>query len=116
MPPVRAKRILVVDDESSITLGIQMNLEALGGYKVRTENEGRKALKAARVFRPDLILLDIMMPDADGAEVASRLAEDPELRDIPVVFLTAIVAKRETGQSPPNMHRAKPKHSIAWVT
>lgn len=74
-----------------------MNLESLGGYKVRTENEGRKTLKAARVFRPDLILLDIMMPDADGAEVASRLAEDPETRDIPVVFLTAIVAKRETG-------------------
>jgi len=83
------KKILVVDDEVSLTRMLKRNLEATGRYEVCEENFGARALEAARAFGPDLIVLDVMMPDADGGEVASRLGEDPRLRDVPVIFLTA---------------------------
>ncbi len=89
-------RILVIDDEPNVTRGVRLNLEALGGYEVRPENDARAALQAAREFRPDLILLDIMMPEMDGGAVAAQLQEDPLVRDTPVVFLTALVSNEET--------------------
>lgn len=91
------KRILIVDDESSITRLLRLNLEQTGRYEVREENFGAKAYDAAREFGPDLILLDVMMPDMDGSDVAASLKEDPALRKIPVVFLTAAVKKEELG-------------------
>lgn len=91
------KKILVVDDEATLTRMIKRNLEATGKYEVLEENSGARAIEAARGFGPDLIVLDVMMPDADGGEVAFRLGEDSLLRDVPVVFLTAIVKEQETG-------------------
>ena len=91
------KRILVVDDEVSITRLLKLNLERTGDYEVREENAGVMALPAAREFRPDLILLDVMMPEVSGGEVAAQLRQDPELRRVPVVFLTAAVKKEELG-------------------
>lgn len=93
------KRILVVDDEPAITRMIKLNLEQTGRYEVRTENLGRKAIEAARQFRPDLILLDVMMPGMLGSEIAAQLEADPELRAIKFVFLTAIVTKEEAQRS-----------------
>jgi CheY-like chemotaxis protein len=90
------KRILVVDDEPSVTRNLKLNLETGGGYEVLGENRATNALSAARTFRPDLILLDVMMPGMDGGEVAARLRLDPLLRDTPVIFLTAIVSNEET--------------------
>ncbi len=92
-----SKRILVVDDEPSVTRNLKLNLEAGGRFEVHTENDATRAVAAARSFRPDLILLDVVMPEADGGVVASQLQLDPLLRDIPVVFLTAIVSNKETG-------------------
>jgi len=89
------KKILVVDDEASITRLLKLNLEKNGAFMVRTENEGTKALAAAREFKPDLILLDVMMPDIDGGDVAAIIQADPLLRNVPVVFLTAAVKKEE---------------------
>jgi len=89
-------RILVIDDEASVTRGVKLNLEVLGTYEVRAENHPRAAVQTAREFRPDLILLDVMMPEMDGGEVAAQFQEDPLLKGIPIVFLTAIVAKAET--------------------
>ena len=89
------KRILVVDDEPAITRMIKLNLEQTGRYEVRTENLGRAAIAAAREFRPDLILLDVMMPGMLGSEIAAQLREDPELNAIKFVFLTAFVTKDE---------------------
>jgi two-component system, OmpR family, response regulator len=89
------KKILVVDDEASITRLLKLNLEKNGAFMVRTENEGTKAVAAAREFKPDLILLDVMMPDIDGGDVAAIIQADPLLRDVPVVFLTAAVKKEE---------------------
>ena len=90
------KRILVIDDEPSVTRNLKLNLESSGGYDVFTENHAANALGAARIFRPDLILLDVMMPDMDGGDVAARLRADPLLRDTPVIFLTALVSNEET--------------------
>jgi len=90
------KKILVVDDEASLTRLVKANLERTGRFVVRTENQGARAIEAARQFQPDLIFLDVMMPDMGGDEIAEALREDPQLRNIPHVFLTAIVTRDET--------------------
>lgn len=90
------KRILVVDDEAALTRMIKLNLERSGDYEVRTENEGSMAIPAAREFKPDLIFLDVMMPDMSGDEVSALLKEDEELSQVPFIFMTAIVTKDET--------------------
>ena len=91
------KRIFIVDDEPSITRTMQVNLERTGAYTVGTENHALRALAAAREFRPDLILLDVMMPEIDGGELAGEIQSDPALGRVPVVFLTAMVGPMETG-------------------
>ncbi|HUK81238.1 MAG TPA: response regulator [Verrucomicrobiae bacterium] len=91
------KRILVVDDEPGITRSLKLNLEATQLFKVRTENESIHVLKVAHEFQPDLILLDVVMPDPYGCRVAAQLHADPELKDTPVVFLTALAHNEETG-------------------
>lgn len=93
---MNAKRILIVDDEESLTRMLKLNLELLGGYEVRTENSGLRAHFAASEFKPDLIILDIMMPDINGDEVAAQILDDEELKDTKIIFLTAIVNKQET--------------------
>ena len=90
------KRILVVDDEPALTRMVKLNLERTGNYEVRTENQGSKAVEAAREFKPDLIFLDVMMPDMSGDEVSAQLKEDEELSQIKFIFMTAIVTKDET--------------------
>ncbi|MEI7732232.1 MAG: response regulator [Verrucomicrobiota bacterium] len=93
------KRILVVDDETTFTRMVRLNLEKAGPYEVREENRGRRAAATAREFKPHLILLDVIMPDVDGGEVAALIQADPNLKNIPVVFLTATVSKREVGEA-----------------
>ena len=90
------KKILVVDDEAALTRMIKLNLERTGKYEVRTENLGVKAVAAAKVFQPDLIFLDVMMPDMSGDEIAQELRQDEALNKIKLVFLTAIVMKKDT--------------------
>jgi len=94
---MNTKRILAVDDEPSVTRKLKFNLESTGGYEVLDENHAANAVAAARNFRPDLILLDVMMPEMDGGDVAARLHADPVLRNTPVIFLTGIVSNEETG-------------------
>jgi CheY-like chemotaxis protein len=91
------KRILIIDDEPSITRTMKVNLERTGVYTVGTENHAPHALAAAREFQPDLILLDVMMPETSGDEVAAEIQSDPALQHVPIVFLTAIVSPKETG-------------------
>ena len=73
-----------------------MFLDAHGDCEVRVENAGRRAIATAREFRPDIIFLDIVMPDADGGTIAADLKVDPVLKHIPVVFLTALVSQHKT--------------------
>jgi CheY-like chemotaxis protein len=94
---MRKKKILVIDDEASVTRMVKVNLELAGPYEVKPENDPRHALAAAHEFEPDLILLDVMMPQMDGGEVANLIRSDPRLKHVPIVFLTAIVSKKETG-------------------
>jgi two-component system alkaline phosphatase synthesis response regulator PhoP/two-component system response regulator VicR len=86
--PAQQKRILVVDDERHIVRLIQVNLER-AGYQVATAFDGKEALKRVEEAKPDLIVLDVMMPYMDGFEVQKRLQADPNTRNIPVIMLTA---------------------------
>lgn len=90
------KRILIIDDEVSFTRLLKLNLEQTGAYEVRAENKGKRGLDAARAFQPDLILLDVMMPDLDGGEVASQIRADEDVKHTTIVFLTAAASKKET--------------------
>src|ERR671936_1985482 len=81
-------RVLVVDDEAPIRLLCRVNLEA-EGMEVLEAGDGRSGLEQARRERPDVILLDVMMPGIDGWKVAEDLLDDERTRAIPIVFLTA---------------------------
>lgn len=89
------KRILVVDDEKGFSELVKLNLEKSGQYEVVVENDGTKALAAAQKARPDLILLDVMMPGIDGSDVAESIKADNVLKDTPIVFVTAILTEDE---------------------
>ena len=91
------KRILIIDDEASMTRLLKLNLEHTGAYEVREEHQGTRGLAAAREFQPDLILLDVIMPDVDGREVAAQIHADERTKDTPIVFLTAVAAKKDPG-------------------
>jgi CheY-like chemotaxis protein len=88
-------RILIIDNNRDFTLSAKVGLERTGRYAVSEENEPARAHQTAQRVKPDLILLDIAMPETDGGEVAARIESDPTLRGIPVVFLTALVTKAE---------------------
>lgn len=96
-PDVAKKRILIVDDEVSFTRVVKLNLEKTGRFEVRAENKATYALAAAREFKPDLILLDVIMPSMDGGDVSNQFRHDRQLKDVPIIFLTATVSKREAG-------------------
>jgi CheY-like chemotaxis protein len=89
-------RILIVDNDADTTHLVNVLLERTGHYQVLEENDATKAHQSARNFRPDLILLDIVMPETDGGEVAARIEADPELQNTPIIFLTALVTRAET--------------------
>ena len=81
-------RILVVDDEIYIVHILDFSL-GMEGYEVLTALDGEQALEKARAEKPDLIVLDIMMPKLDGYETCQRLKADPEVKDVPVILLSA---------------------------
>ena len=83
-----SKKILACDDERHIVRLIQVNLER-AGYNVISAFDGTEALKKVEADKPDLIVLDVMMPKMDGFEVLKRLQANPETRDIPIIMLTA---------------------------
>ena len=93
---MKTKRILVIDDEPGITRTMKVNLERSGAYSVCTENHAGRALETACHFHPDIIFLDVMMPEIDGGHLAAQIKSDPELKSVPVVFLTALVSPEET--------------------
>ena len=80
--------ILVVDDEPNIVLSLEFLMKQ-AGYAVRVARSGAQALAAVDAAKPDLILLDIMMPPPDGLTVCRSIRDTPSLRDIPIVMLTA---------------------------
>lgn len=89
-------KVMLIDDEVALTKLTKMNLEANGPYKVETVNQATKAISEASTFRPDIIFLDVMMPDGDGGEIAAQMLETPVLSNTPIVFMTAVIKKNET--------------------
>ena len=89
------RRILIVDDDPDSSHLIKILLEKVGCYVVLEENDPANARHTAHNFRPDLILLDIMMPQTDGGDIAAQIDADPGLQKTPIIFLTALVTKAE---------------------
>jgi len=88
-------RILVIDDNVGVTKMLKAGLERTGLYEVREENSGQGGLEMARQFQPDLVLLDVMMPNMSGEEVARRIAAEPTLKETKIVYLTGLVSEND---------------------
>ncbi len=89
------RRILIIDDEQGLLRTLKLGLEDTGVYEVRIEEQAREGLSAAIEFQPDMILVDVMMPEMDGGDVVAQLKSNHEVKDVPVVFLTAIAQQSE---------------------
>jgi CheY-like chemotaxis protein len=90
-----ARRILIVDNDKNTTHLVKILLEKTGRYLVFEENDSTRAHQTARNFRPDLIFLDIVMPERDGGEIAAQIQADSDLQNTPIIFLTALVTRAE---------------------
>ena len=84
-------RILYIEDEPDIQKIVQICLENIGGYKVSLANDGVEGLQMMLAEKPDLILLDVMMPKIDGPTMLKRIRKISEFNDVPIVFITAKV-------------------------
>jgi CheY-like chemotaxis protein len=92
------KKILIIDDEKDFCYFVKRNLEITGRFDVTCSYDGTKGIETARQEKPDLILLDILMPGIDGGDVKVMLLNDEQTKKIPIVFLTAIMDKKEFGK------------------
>lgn len=90
------KKILLVDDDPDLQKIARLSLEKKGGFSVRVCDSGKQALKDVTDFQPDLIILDVVLPDMNGMETLLQLRKLPEAAQIPVFFLTARVSPQET--------------------
>lgn len=90
------KIVLMIDDEDNFCQLVKKNIELTGEFEVHIATNGDDGIRLARELKPDLILLDIVMPGMDGADVISVIRDDKSIKDTPVVFLTSIVREEET--------------------
>jgi len=95
---IQTAKVLVIDDEPEITDIVETFLTE-SGYVVEVENSSADALERARKSRPDLVLLDIMMPGLDGYDVCQEFKKDPDLAHVPVIFLTGKDRSDDMGRS-----------------
>jgi len=98
MTSAQLQRIMIIEDEPDIQMVAQLALEAVGGFHVTISGSGSEALATAPAFAPDLILLDVMMPDMDGPSTLAALRQTPPTAHIPVIFMTAKVQPHEVQQ------------------
>lgn len=96
----KKKTILIVDDDIDFSQMAKMMLEETGLYQVNVCNRSSQVLSRVREIRPDLLLLDIVMPEMDGTRIAGDLKEDRELCTIPVIFLTSLISPEEEAEKP----------------
>ena len=95
---INTAKVLVVDDEPEITEIVETFL-AENGFKVAIENSPHNAIRKAKEFKPDVILLDIMMPGVDGYDICQSLKQDPAFANVPVIFLTGKDRSDDMGRS-----------------
>jgi CheY-like chemotaxis protein len=88
-------KILIIDDDVNLTRMLKLNLDESNKFDTRTLNDGKLAIDLIKEFMPDLVLIDVMMPDIQGNEIADMILNDDEIKHIKIVFLTAIVTKNE---------------------
>ncbi|MCG6935585.1 MAG: response regulator [Candidatus Promineifilaceae bacterium] len=98
MPQTTLQRILYVEDDPDIQAIARVALESVGGFTVETCNSGQIAVTNAADFRPEMLLIDVMMPDMDGPTTLAALRDQPSLADTPAVFITAKVQPDEIEQ------------------
>ncbi len=87
---IRKKKILIIDDEEDFSHFLKLNLENTGRFKVFTASGGQAGVKIIRRKKPDVVLLDIMMPEMDGFEVLEKIKGNVKTYEIPVIMLTAL--------------------------
>lgn len=112
------KKILAVDDEKHIVRLVEVNLQR-AGYEVETAYDGREALEKVKKSKPDLIVLDVMMPHLDGFSVLKALKQDPETKSIPVIMLTAKAQDADVfrgWQSGVDSYLTKPFNPLELIT
>lgn len=88
---MRSTRILIIDDEPDFTALLRANLMEAGDFLVREVNDSADAVKVAREFCPHLCVIDVVMPGMDGGDIVAKFRQDPQLKDVPVMMLTALV-------------------------
>ncbi len=91
---MKKKKILIVDDEKDMLTVLEKWL-IVKGFDVVSAVNGTDAIQLAQSHKPDLIVLDVCLPDMDGGEVAKMIKENPETENIPIIFLTALLSKDE---------------------
>ena len=92
-------KVLIVDDDMAASRLLGLGLEKTGAFEVKVENSATQAFGRVREFRPNVILLDVCMPGADGGDVAFQIHDDPSLRSIPIIFLTSLISGHETSKA-----------------
>lgn len=92
---MHAQRILLVEDEPDIQKVAKLSLTLVGGYDVAVVDNGIEAIRLAEQLKPDVILLDVMLPDMDGYETLTRMKQHDRLKDIPVLFMSAKAQQKE---------------------
>jgi DNA-binding response OmpR family regulator len=92
------KKLLIVDDEAGVRALVRMTLDS-GVYEIFEASEGFEALDLAREHRPDLVLLDVMLPDVSGMDVCRKIKDDPDLASTTVVMLTARAQTNDVGDA-----------------
>jgi CheY-like chemotaxis protein len=92
------RKIVLIDDEEDFCYFVKKNLERTGKFEVITVSESKKGLDTVKREKPDLVLLDILMPGVDGGVLRQSLSEDKATQNIPVIFLTAVVDRADFGE------------------
>jgi DNA-binding response OmpR family regulator len=87
---IRKTKVLIIDDEEDFAHFVKLNLETTGRYKVYTANNGPEGVRTAQRKGPDVVLLDIMMPEMDGFDVLTQIKGNAKTYEIPVIMLTAL--------------------------
>ena len=107
------RTVLYVDDEPDIRQVVELSLGLVEGLHVHTCDSGEGALERIPSLRPDLVLLDVMMPGTDGPTTLGRMRADPDMSRIPVVFMTAKAMPQEVARFPPTLKRAYAKRPLS---
>lgn len=94
----RAPRILVIDDEESVT-GVIEAVLVREGYEVHIAADGVSGIALASEIRPDMVFMDITMPEMDGYEAATKIRQDPLLSEVPIIFLTGKSPDEDSGEA-----------------